>query len=141
MKADKVSYQENNIPGQGFVRYKPHIKKKSAELKCLICQNRFLSLDEIREHVKYPCRRAYYRAGDALEGEEADTGLDNNKDPTVIKIRRVELAPSQETEVSTSESGLSVLAEASKHIESLVAGPPNYTSEGVNNSGVFTYSE
>lgn len=140
VKADKVSYQENNIPGQGFVKYKPHIKKKSAELKCLICQNRFLSLDEIREHVKYPCRRAYYRAGDPLEGDEGESGLDSNKDPTVIKIRRVEFAPSKDTEVSTSESGLSVLAEASKHIESLVTGPNWYTSEAVNSNGVVTES-
>lgn len=151
VKADKVSYQENNIPGQGIVKYKPHIKKKSAELKCLICQNRFLSLDDIREHVKYPCRRAYYKSEESLEDEEV-AGLDDIKDPTLIKIRRAEFAPSKETEVSASGSGLSVLAEASKHIESLIPGnnslnslierqlkgPNLYTAEATNNTGVNT---
>lgn len=115
VKPDKVSYHQNNIPGQDILKYKPHVKKDSAELKCMICQRRFLSLDDIREHVKYPCRKVYKSDSDSKQ-------LDDIEDPTLIKIRRVELCNTDEPAVGSTGSGLSVLAEASKHIESLVPG-------------------
>lgn len=120
VKPDKVSYQHNNIPGKNTVNYTPHIKKNSAELKCMICRERFLSLDDIREHVKYPCRRSYDKSQNLSESENIGSDFDDIEDPTLIKIRRVEHSQQNEA-VATTGTGLSVLAEASKHIESLLS--------------------
>lgn len=120
VKPDKVSYQHNNIPGKNTVNYTPHIKKNSAELKCMICRERFLSLDDIREHVKYPCRRSYDKSQNLSESENIGSDFDDIEDPTLIKIRRVERSQQNEP-VATTGTGLSVLAEASKHIESLLS--------------------
>ena len=131
VKPDKVSYRDNIIPGQHIVNYKPHVKKNSAELKCLICQSRFLSLDDIREHVKYPCRRSNSnRLPESAECEAVGSDLDDIEDPTLIKIRRVEHTQNSEP-VPASGTGLSVLAEASKHIESLLS----YNNSLQNNLG------
>lgn len=120
VKPDKVSYQHNNIPGKNTVNYIPHIKKNSAELKCMICRERFLSLDDIREHVKYPCRRSFDKSQNLSESENIGSDFDDIEDPTLIKIRRVEYSQQNES-VATTGTGLSVLAEASKHIESLLS--------------------
>lgn len=130
VKPDKVSYQHNNIPGKNIVNYRPHIKKNSAELKCMICRRRFLSLDDIREHVKYPCRRVYDKSPNLSDSENIASDFDDIEDPTLIKIRRVEFTQNKEP-VPTTGTGLSVLAEASKHIESLLS----YNNNLQNNLG------
>ena len=125
MKPDKVSYRDNIVPGRHIVNYKPHIKVNSAELKCLICQRRFLSLDNIREHVKYPCRRAFdHETSDSSQCEIVNSELDDIEVSTLIKVRRVEGLQNSEV-VPSPETGLSVLAEASKHIESLIGSNNN----------------
>lgn len=134
VKPDKVSYQQNNIPGKNIVNHKRQVKKNSAELKCMICKTSFLSLDEIREHVKYPCRRAYDNSSLLLD---SGSDTENTENPVCMKIRRVE---STAEPVVSKGTGLSVLAEASKHIESLLS-KNNKPQNNHNNIGKLVKQE
>ena len=107
VKPDTVSYSQNFLPGQTVI-HKPQIKKKTAELKCVICNTKFFSLYDMREHVKYPCQKVYK--------DSTDSDSDIHEESVNFKIRRVEL--DQELAIKSS-TALSVLAEASKHVESL----------------------
>ena len=112
VKPDKVSYTTNKLPGQNVV-HKAQVKKTSADLKCVICLAKFTSLDDMREHVKFPCNRYKFQP---IDSEESDTEAVEDSAAT-IKIRRVE---SSENELGPNTStALAVLAEASKHVESL----------------------
>lgn len=111
VKPDTVSYTSNIDPGKG-VFHKPHVKKTSAELKCMICNIKFDSVYDMREHVKYPCQRS-----SAVNELKLDKGVNSEIDTASkghIKIRRLE-----EDDTVGSNTPLSVLAEASKHVESL----------------------
>lgn len=113
VKADKVSYTSNISPGQ-TVYHKPHVKKTSADLKCVICGTKFFSLYDMRSHVKEPCQRSDNTVA-CTQIEQTDSEGDT-ENYSSLKIRRVEAE-----ELSTS-TALSVLAEASKHVESLSHG-------------------
>lgn len=105
VKPDTVSYTSNNTEGKGVV-HKPLVKKTSAELKCMICDIKFDSLCDMREHVKYPCQKPLN-----VEPQFDVSATAGGH----IKIRRIEA----EDDILGSNTALSVLAEASKHVESL----------------------
>ncbi|XP_045175043.2 uncharacterized protein LOC123536169 [Mercenaria mercenaria] len=113
VKPDKVSYTSNVTPGQ-TVYHKPHVKKTSADLKCVICGTKFYSLYDMRKHVKEPCQKSDNSVANT-HIELSDTE-DDSESFSSLKIRRVE---AEEEDKSSVETALSVLAEASKHVESL----------------------
>lgn len=111
VKPDTVSYSSNITPGAG-VYHKPQVKKTSAELKCMICDTKFDSVYDMREHVKYPCQRSDLIIPQNCDFDKSEGGH--------IKIRRIEA----EDDIFGSNTALSVLAEASKHVESLAQKVP-----------------
>jgi hypothetical protein len=113
VKPDKVSYTSNVTPGQ-TVYHKPHVKKTSTDLKCVICGTKFYSLYDMRKHVKEPCQKS----DNSVASTQIEFGDKENDTESFssLKIRRVE---AEEDDKSGVETALSVLAEASKHVESL----------------------
>lgn len=118
VKPDTVSYTCNNTEGKG-VYHQPLVKKTSAELKCMICDIKFESVYDMREHVKYPCTKSEVQFEPKFD-TNADAGGH-------LKIRRVEA----EDDILGSNTALSVLAEASKHVESLALKTPLPNKEEV----------
>ena len=114
VKPDTISYTQNFLPGQTVI-HKPQIKKNTAELKCVICNTKFYSLYDMREHVRYPCQRSTYKSAESDSDNESAV----KEESVSFKIRRVEL---DNDSVVNSSTALSVLAEASKHVESLSHG-------------------
>lgn len=113
VKPDKVSYTSNITPGQA-VYHKPHVKKTSTDLKCVICGTKFSSLYDMRNHVKEPCQKSDNSIlCNEIEFQEREENLSYSS----LKIRRVETE--EEEEKLNTNTALSVLAEASKHVESL----------------------
>jgi len=113
VKPDTVSYTSNILPGQN-VYHKPLVKKSSAELKCIICDTTFCSLDDMRNHVKNLCQKNENQVdiSEATGTEESEFGH--------IKITRAEC---DDTDLLIqSGTALSVLAEASQHVELLAQG-------------------
>ncbi|XP_052798186.1 uncharacterized protein LOC128230172 [Mya arenaria] len=112
IKPDTVSYSSNVQPGQS-VYHKPQVKKSSAELKCLICDTKFNSLNDMRNHVKNPCQKL------DIIGITQTINREEVSDFGIIQIDRVE---GEEADPTLSNTALSVLAEASEHVESLARG-------------------
>jgi len=121
VKPDVVSYSSNVNPGEGIV-HQPQVKKTSAELKCMICDIKFDSLYDMREHVKYPCQKSEVNIEPVSEFSDFDASFGGH-----IKIRRVEA----EDDILGPNTALSVLAEASKHVESLALNTPTEHKEQV----------
>ncbi|KAL4224996.1 hypothetical protein ACF0H5_015691 [Mactra antiquata] len=119
VKPDKVSYTSNIVPGQ-TVYHKPHVKKVSTDLKCVICDTKFDSLYDMRNHVKEPCQRSDIKP-QSVDTTQFQLGDKEDHSDTLssLKIRRVE---TEEEGVLSQNTALSVLAEASKHVESLSNG-------------------
>lgn len=113
VKPDTVSYTSNVKPGES-VFYKPHVKKTSADLKCVICGTKFQTLYDMRMHVKEPCQKSDFNSVASTQFD-----FEDRKDSPRLKIRRVESESEDKLNTSTA---LSVLAEASKHVESLYQG-------------------
>lgn len=117
VKPDVVSYTSNVSPGQG-VYHRPVVKQTSADLVCLICHTKFENIHDMRKHVINPCQRGSDLSFNNILYQSAGLAKNNNQIGS-IKIERVETS---EEDLGTANTSLSVLAEASKHVESLALG-------------------
>ncbi|KAK3605530.1 hypothetical protein CHS0354_013153 [Potamilus streckersoni] len=123
IKPDAIPYTAALLPGQK-PQHKRLVKQTRADLKCMICNRRFMTISDMREHVKYPCTKLY----EGLNGVSEEL----NQFEPVLEIKRAKVDTNHPEE---KKSALSLLAAASKHVESLaVSGRIGYNGTSVNNT-------
>ncbi|KAL3842242.1 hypothetical protein ACJMK2_020278 [Sinanodonta woodiana] len=121
IKPDAIPYTAALLPGEK-PQHKRLVNQTRADLKCMICNRRFMTISDMREHVKDPCTKLC----DGLNGVSEEL----NQFEPVLEIKRVKVDTNQPEE---KKSALSLLAAASKHVESLaVSGRIGYNGTSVN---------